>query len=520
MSGDLRQVYLNPAEKDPVKQNSVTRQLLENAADQQVLTPEMFGAVGDDATDNTTAFKNIATYLNTSGNGSGVLRFKPGAIYRVWNVAPANQDILIYLNANTLNGFTFDFQGAIIKTTTDWGGATVSYVFFIDDGANNVTFNNPRFLSTHFMGLSDPTANYGPHFLYMRSTTTIDTTNIEINNAIIEGALSGIIATRSAGVTGRIRNIRVTNCQTEKVFYPYNFQKNGDSVLIRNSWNTNSGRVYFPYNVYDHDVELLSDGHAVVVPTIDCTVNVNPAESAFYNTTAHINVKYTVIPFQNLDHAALAGFVMQQETTSPGTGYMRDIKFDIDVSLPSSVVQLSDLIATERSADAASSVFHFENITVTGKLDANGNFVRFADFFSSTAWVGDTVRNIIFRDIQVEGQDSVSAIEVNASCLPSGGMAFLNVNASSSTTGPAGEINISNDAPNRIYVNNVRSSNGYLDDKNLTVATLPTAGISGRKRYVTNANSSTFFTVAAAATTTTTQSAVPVFDDGTNWRIG
>lgn len=49
-----------------------------------------------------------------------------------------------------------------------------------------------------------------------------------------------------------------------------------------------------------------------------------------------------------------------------------------------------------------------------------------------------------------------------------------------------------------------------------TVGALPTAGTIGRRAFVTDANASTFFTVAAGSGS----NKVPVFDDGTNWRIG
>lgn len=61
----------------------------------------------------------------------------------------------------------------------------------------------------------------------------------------------------------------------------------------------------------------------------------------------------------------------------------------------------------------------------------------------------------------------------------------------------------------------VRKS-GVIEQKTLTVATLPAAGIAGRRAFVTDANATTFASIVAAGGS----NKVPVYDDGTNWRIG
>lgn len=68
-----------------------------------------------------------------------------------------------------------------------------------------------------------------------------------------------------------------------------------------------------------------------------------------------------------------------------------------------------------------------------------------------------------------------------------------------------GNIVIQHDQPNKTFAT-----------PTTTVGTLPSAGTIGRRAFVTDANASTFFTVAAGSGS----NKVPVFDDGTNWRIG
>lgn len=71
------------------------------------------------------------------------------------------------------------------------------------------------------------------------------------------------------------------------------------------------------------------------------------------------------------------------------------------------------------------------------------------------------------------------------------------------------------------YIALTSQSNGTITDADLTaapvtVASLPAAGTAGRRRFVTDANATTFASVVAGSGA----NAVPVYDDGTNWRIG
>lgn len=50
----------------------------------------------------------------------------------------------------------------------------------------------------------------------------------------------------------------------------------------------------------------------------------------------------------------------------------------------------------------------------------------------------------------------------------------------------------------------------------VTVASLPAAGTAGRRSFVSDANATTFASIVAGGGT----NKVPVYDDGTNWRIG
>jgi len=55
-----------------------------------------------------------------------------------------------------------------------------------------------------------------------------------------------------------------------------------------------------------------------------------------------------------------------------------------------------------------------------------------------------------------------------------------------------------------------------LEHSPKTVATLPAAGNTGAREFVTDANATTFASIVAGGGS----NGVPVYDDGTHWRIG
>jgi hypothetical protein len=64
--------------------------------------------------------------------------------------------------------------------------------------------------------------------------------------------------------------------------------------------------------------------------------------------------------------------------------------------------------------------------------------------------------------------------------------------------------------------NGITTNTGVLRANVYTVATLPTAGTSGRRAFVSNALTPTFGSVVVGGGAVT----VPVYDNGTTWNVG
>lgn len=72
------------------------------------------------------------------------------------------------------------------------------------------------------------------------------------------------------------------------------------------------------------------------------------------------------------------------------------------------------------------------------------------------------------------------------------------------------------DAEGNIHSDGNVTADEYLRSGVVAVASLPAAGVKGRRYFVTDATATTFASVVVGGGANN----VPVYDDGTNWRIG
>lgn len=159
----LNKVYLSPQEQNPVRQNSVTRQLLEKLSALNFVTPEDYGARGDGVTDDTTALQNAVTFATSQCSaGISTTVYLPNTylISSAITVAPVNEFAIIGRGKSQITLTTTTASISLIKLNTTasasfsitiadmsiQGNGTQNGIEFIgSNGVNHSTFDNLLF---------------------------------------------------------------------------------------------------------------------------------------------------------------------------------------------------------------------------------------------------------------------------------------------------------------------------------------------------------------------------------------
>lgn len=114
--------------------------------------------------------------------------------------------------------------------------------------------------------------------------------------------------------------------------------------------------------------------------------------------------------------------------------------------------------------------------------------------FAVTPFIGGPDGSVQFNDVGLFGADSTFTFDKNTNVLT---VAAITVNGN-------------------ITANGLIESASTIKTTPTTVALLSAAGVAGRRHFVTDASATTFASVVAGGGA----NKVPVYDDGTNWRIG
>lgn len=259
------------------------------ALNDRVITPEMFGAVTG-GTDCTTAFSDLATWIRTFALRGVTVNFKAGADYSVWP-GPGVPATTYLLDLTGVIGLTVNFNGAKITTNNPFNASSVAEVFLLD-GTQDLVVNDAWYVQTGKVTL-DASVNGG--LCVGQATAAPWNRNIIFNNPKQFGGARGITfigAPFASGipVDNRVENIQVNNGFFDTVYYPLSFAWAGDNVRANITAN-NCGRVYFPYNVSNHDISIVSNGGG---PFNDMNLKVYamPQLPPAKNALTNINVRY------------------------------------------------------------------------------------------------------------------------------------------------------------------------------------------------------------------------------------
>jgi hypothetical protein len=220
------------------------------AINNRTITPEMFGA--EVGVDSTSVFASIATWLNNFSGGGATLNFTNGRNYIVW---PAGTHPSHLMDLSGINGLTINYNSAKITTNN---------LFGFNDGPKLITFanctnvivNNTHFEETAYPGPISPTDDTTVY--YIRETSAPWSRNFQFNNNVVVNAAAFLEV--ASDMNGDVQGISAINTSLKNVYYGFNFQGSGDNFFGRGIKCDNCGRVYFPWNVSNHDVEIIGNG--------------------------------------------------------------------------------------------------------------------------------------------------------------------------------------------------------------------------------------------------------------------
>ncbi|MBP1296611.1 gp53-like domain-containing protein [Bradyrhizobium elkanii] len=386
---------------------------------EKVLTPKMFGAIGDGVADDTAALLALAAEINWRG-GSRV-EFGDSKTYKVWGTVPANGASLMALS--NIKKTRMNFNGSTIAVPINFATNAITLYLMPLTNVEDVHIDHPNFVQTAYNAVDSAKGCQG---IYIADASR----GIEIHDYTQNGGVSGLSVVRFA--RNRARDIFMTG-DFQNVYYPAVFQRNGDQVDVRYKAR-GAGRAYFAYNVRQHTaiVDSQQDG-----PFDDCLLKVyaNNTESNAENTLSDIDLRYINVGRATAVNpgGSLIRIAMDQFTATPAPGYIRNIKIvlDVDTGAPGQpAVIATGKTLNNGSSDTVARGHVISNIEISGYINAGAQSTSCMELFtnngSSTTgdFSGDTVEGITFRNLSQYG--ATAPFNINAACIDRG-LRFENV---------------------------------------------------------------------------------------------
>lgn len=348
-------------------------------------TPEAFGAVCDNSTDNSAAFKALGLAINAAGGGV-VVEFARNCTYRVFNtlVPPIIEALW---SVTDVEGLTVNCHGTTIATPYDFTGHTNTAIYmFIFTTSRGIVFNDCSFDQPNNRARGDGTN--GTIGFFIRNGVT----NVSINNLTMNGGKIGVGCSRLAN-EARSFNISVT-INASNIFYPVTAEKTCDNLTTKIN-AVHPGRTFFITNIANVHAQIWSDASDSLN---DVLIN-NSFDAADTGPSANVTRNVTINYVNESNSAAGVGvnsFITLEFQTSGGSAEGRNIMSDIDIT-----ATISSLGAAKNG-----SVLQIMNSTSTAKgrilnnvrlrgtsIMADSSGIA-AELMFDKDWTGDFVYNL------------------------------------------------------------------------------------------------------------------------------
>jgi hypothetical protein len=258
------------------------------AINDRILTPEMLFMFS--GVDCTAGFAALSDLLNNfTGGGGYVVYFTANAVYDVWPAGTTPTTLCVLTN---LKAVTFHFNGARIRTNNPWAGPNGAAVFYINK-CSGLNFFDPWYQATAAGPAIDP-LRYGL-FFYVEESSAPWTNNVLIVNGKMDWGSSflSVSGDTTGAVSDQAHNFVILNAELNHVFYGLSFQGSGDDVFARGIKATDCGRIYFPWNVRKHDIEVSKNGGGNAYVSVILKAFGLPAATDIKRSLCDITVRFT-----------------------------------------------------------------------------------------------------------------------------------------------------------------------------------------------------------------------------------
>ncbi len=366
---------------------------------------ERYLAWANSSTDFTTAFQAVAAVARAKPGLT--IQFTHGRTYAVWPLGTGST----LFDFDGANGITVEGNGALISAGEI--DSTILIVFDIN-AAEDVTVRNLGFTQTYdTLDLS----NGAELFLMRKGSRRMNFENCRMVNGRIG------IGTRGTGSDGpRCENITAINCRFDNVYYPQNFQNSGDNYFARGIKTQGCGRSYFPWNVRNHDVEMMSQQGG---PFHDVLMKVFADPGFAYNRMENMRLVYWSDGKDangvDTSSGSIIGIDFHQVTGTTTAAEISniDIVLCVDAGVSPTMRKVVDMqkFTSTDTVDTTTRGYTVSNLTISGRVRGWANATSFCiDLFSTNdgaSWTGESAINIKLCNLLLSGTSGLFGIVVN-----------------------------------------------------------------------------------------------------------
>lgn len=372
------------------------------------INPGMVGAVGNGVANDTTPVSDTCAYV--VANHSGGIKLGRAKNYLVW---PAGTNVTggqRICDLSSTFGVKMEFNGSLIFTNNNFAAqAGQAYAILLVDALRTTIegFNLSHTGTLDAANCSPSASGLSPSCGFIGVYLAGSADKTLITNASQVGGVTAIAAAASS-ISVPVKNTTVLGLTTDTVYYALN-PVFAHGFFARGVRTHNVGRSLIATNSQDVDVEIYSDAGG---PFNDLELDLvtHHLGTGLYNSLSNIKVVYNNnARSTNVSAESLARLTFAQGTGTSTAASIKNIKLWFNVENDAN--QMPKALLVTKSTDATVRGYVLDGLEIGGKFN-NYNFgIPLFDMFNDVSWAGETVRNVVFRDVVATGSSSSVSID-------------------------------------------------------------------------------------------------------------